>query len=151
MSSHEQRVILLAEDDPDDQMFARKALNDCQTTIRIEVVHDGEQLMQYLRREGPYSDDDTAPLPDVILLDLNMPRMNGREALHQIKRDAILKRIPVIVLTTSNASPDILDSYDRGTNAYIVKPLNYESMCAAMNAIGQFWFNTARLTSRDSR
>jgi CheY-like chemotaxis protein len=143
-------VILLAEDDPDDQMFARKAFGNFQATIRLEIVHDGEQLLQYLRRQGPYAHDDAAPTPDVILLDLNMPRMSGREALREIKQDAGLRRIPVVILTTSKAHLDIVDSYDNGTNAYVVKPINYKSMCNVMDAIGQFWFNTAKLATRDT-
>jgi CheY-like chemotaxis protein len=150
MNRSKQRVILLAEDDPDDQMFARKALCDGESSVRLEIVHDGEELLQYLRREGPYSREEVAPTPDVILLDLNMPRKSGREALLEIKRDPVLRRIPVVVLTTSNARLDIVESYDIGTNAYVVKPLSYESMRTAMNAIGQFWFNTAKLISRDT-
>ncbi|HET6566946.1 MAG TPA: response regulator [Rhodothermales bacterium] len=149
MTDQRQHVILLAEDDPDDQMFARKALGGLRDTVRLEIVYNGEQLLQYLRHEGPYAGEAVTPRPDVILLDLNMPRMSGREALRELKRDPAFRRIPVIVLTTSKAQLDIVDCYDIGSNAYVVKPLSYKQMCTAMDAIGQFWFNTAKLAPRD--
>lgn len=145
MAEQKPRVILLAEDDPDDQMFARKALGNSKDAVRLEIVYHGEQLLQYLRREGPYASEAVSPKPDVILLDLNMPRMSGREVLREIKRDPGFRRIPVIVLTTSKEQLDIVDSYSNGSNAYVVKPLSYSRMCVAMDAIGQFWFNTATL------
>ena len=139
-------VILLAEDDPDDQMFARRAVVLCHQYIRLHIVEDGEQLMLYLRRQGEYADAIAYPRPDLVLLDLNMPRKSGREALREIKSDPALRRIPVVVMTTSAAHLDITDAYDQGTNAYVVKPLEYERLCEAMKALGFFWFDTARLS-----
>jgi two-component system, response regulator len=139
-------VILLAEDDPDDQMFARRAVILCNQHIRLHIVEDGEELMLYLRRQGEYADPLSYPRPDLVLLDLNMPRKSGREALREIKSDPNLRRIPVVVMTTSSAHLDITDAYDRGTNAYVVKPLEYERLCDAIKALGLFWFETARLS-----
>lgn len=141
-------VVLLAEDDPDDQMFARRAIDRCNPAVQLEVVQDGEQLMQYLKRQGAYSGPEGAPRPDLVLLDLNMPRKSGREALREIKADPTFRRIPVVIMTTSAAHLDIADAYDHGTNAYVVKPLEYERLCAAMKALGIFWFGTARLSRR---
>lgn len=145
MDTPKKWVVLLAEDDPDDQMFARRAMDRCGQAIQLEVVQDGEQLMQYLKRQGTFADPEEAPRPDLVLLDLNMPRKSGREALREMKADPTLRRIPVVVMTTSAAHLDIADAYDQGTNAYVVKPLEYERLCAAMNALGVFWFGTAKL------
>ncbi len=137
--------ILLAEDDPDDRMFTRRALKGSRLANDISAVEDGEELMQYLRHEGPYSDPSTSPRPGLILLDLNMPRMDGREALKQIKSDADLRRIPVIVLTTSDAEQDILQSYDLGVNAFVTKPVTFEGLADAIKALGEFWFEIVKL------
>jgi len=101
--------------------------------------------MQYLRREGEYADPSSAPRPGLILLDLNMPRMDGREALKKIKSDAELRRIPVIVLTTSEAEQDILQSYDLGVNAFVTKPVTFDELASALQALGDFWFEIVKL------
>jgi CheY-like chemotaxis protein len=136
--------ILLAEDDPDDRMLTRRALVESRMETTIAAVTNGEELMEYLTREGAYGEAD-APRPDLILLDLNMPRMDGREALREIKSDADLRRIPVVVLTTSEAEQDILQSYDLGVNAFVTKPVSFDALAEAMQSLGEFWFDLVKL------
>ena len=138
-------VILLADDDPDDRMLTIRALRQNRLANEIKEVSDGEELMQYLRREGAYADPGAAPRPGAILLDLNMPRMDGREALQAIKQDPELRRIPVIVLTTSEAEQDILQSYDLGVNAFVTKPVTLEELVDAIRVLGDFWFQIVQL------
>jgi CheY-like chemotaxis protein len=138
-------TILLAEDDPDDRLLTRRALKKSRLANTIQAVEDGEELMDYLHREGEYSDPDDSPRPGLILLDLNMPRMDGREALKQIKSDPELRRIPVIVLTTSEAEHDILQSYDLGVNAFVTKPVTFDGLADAIQALGNFWFEIVKL------
>lgn len=137
--------ILLAEDDPDDRMLTRRALKKSRLANTIEAVEDGEELMDYLYRRGAYSDRDDTKRPGLILLDLNMPRMDGREALQRIKSDDDLRRIPVVVLTTSRAEQDIIESYDLGVNAYVTKPVTFEELVDAIQTIGEFWLEIVRL------
>ena len=146
--SNAQRIrILLAEDDPDDRLLTRRAIQKSRIANTISTVEDGEELMDYLRREGAYEDPDDAPRPGLILLDLNMPRMDGREALKKIKSDPELRRIPVIVLTTSEAEQDILQSYDLGVNAFVTKPVTFDGLADAIQALGDFWFEIVKLPS----
>jgi CheY-like chemotaxis protein len=147
MSSNQRIRILLAEDDPDDRLLTRRALEKSRIANSISTVEDGEELMQYLRHEGEYSDPEDAPRPGLILLDLNMPRMDGREALKKIKSDPDLRRIPVIVLTTSEAEQDILQSYDLGVNAFVTKPVTFDGLADAIQALGDFWFEIVKLPS----
>ncbi|MEX1056003.1 MAG: response regulator, partial [Rhodothermales bacterium] len=112
---------------------------------QLEMVEDGEELMQYLRREGEYIDPNVSPRPGIILLDLNMPRKDGREALKEIKSDPSLRRIPVIVLTTSEAEQDILRSYDLGVNAFVTKPVTFDGLATAIQRLGEFWFQIVKL------
>jgi two-component system, response regulator len=137
--------ILLAEDDPDDRLLTRRALEKSRLANTVDAVEDGEELMKYLRREEEYADPDAAPRPGLILLDLNMPRMDGREALKKIKSDAELRRIPVIVLTTSEAEQDILQSYDLGVNAFVTKPITFDGLARTVQALGDFWFEIVKL------
>jgi len=146
--SNDQRIrILLAEDDPDDRLLTRRALQKSRIANTISMVEDGEELMEYLRHEGEYTDPEDAPRPGLILLDLNMPRMDGREALKKIKSDPELRRIPVIVLTTSEAEQDILQSYDLGVNAFVTKPVTFDELADAIQALGDFWFEIVKLPS----
>lgn len=138
-------TILLAEDDPDDRLLTRRALKKSRLANTIQAVEDGEELMEYLHREGEYADPEDSPRPGLILLDLNMPRMDGREALKQIKSDPELRRIPVIVLTTSEAEHDILQSYDLGVNAFVTKPVTFDGLADAIQALGNFWFEIVKL------
>ena len=138
--------IVMAEDDPDDRMLTRRALKKSRLVNTFNTVEDGEELMDYLYQRGPYEKKE-APRPGLILLDLNMPRMDGREALQRIKSDSDLRRIPVIVLTTSEAEQDIVESYDLGVNAYVTKPVTFEGLVDAIQALGDFWFEIVKLPS----
>ncbi len=140
-------VILLAEDDPDDRMLTIRALKKNRLSNTIHTVENGEELMAYLRREGAYADPETSPRPGLILLDLNMPRKDGREALQEIKSDPRFRRIPVVVLTTSQAERDILQSYDLGVNAFVTKPVTFDGLVRSMEALDSFWFEIVRLPS----
>lgn len=139
--------IVMAEDDPDDRMLTRRALKKSRLVNTLDTVENGEELMDYLHQRGPYGGDNAPPRPGLILLDLNMPRMDGREALKRIKSDAQLRRIPVIVLTTSEAERDILESYDLGVNAYVTKPVTFEGLVDALQTLGNFWFEIVKLPS----
>lgn len=138
-------VILMAEDDPDDRMFSKDALEEANLPISLEVVEDGTELMDYLFNRGRYEDPHSCPLPGLILLDLNMPKKDGREALQEIKADPRLRHIPVIVLTTSRAEEDILKSYDLGVSGYITKPVTYQRLINIMRVIGEYWFEVVEL------
>ena len=121
-------TILIAEDDPDDRMLMREAFEESKLVCGLHFVEDGEELMDYLRRNGKYDDREKYRMPGLILLDLNMPRKDGREALKEIKSDPQLRRIPVTVLTTSKAEEDILRSYDLGVNCFITKPVTFAAL-----------------------
>jgi CheY-like chemotaxis protein len=138
-------TILLADDDPDDRMLARDALDESRLANDLHEVVDGEELLEYLRRQGRYADPATAPRPGLILLDLNMPRKDGREALREIKADPELRSIPVVVLTTSQAEEDIYRTYDLGVSSFITKPVSFEGLVAVMKALGRYWFEIVEL------
>lgn len=138
-------VILLADDDKDDCLFAKQALEESRLHNDLRIVSDGEQLLDYLRHRPPFEQEGAAPRPGLILLDLNMPRMDGREALREIKSDPNLRRIPVVVLTTSKAEEDVYRTYDLGVNSFISKPITFEGLVQVMKGIGQYWFELVRL------
>ncbi|HYE86241.1 MAG TPA: response regulator [Vicinamibacterales bacterium] len=138
-------VILMADDDPEDRMLARAALAESHLANELREVEDGEQLLHYLRREGKYSDPATSPTPGVILVDLNMPRVDGRTAIGQIKADPQLRHIPIVVLTTSAAETDIFRSYALGVSSYITKPVTFEGLVAVMASFGRYWFEIVEL------
>ena len=138
-------TILLADDDPDDRMLARDALDESRLANDLHEVVDGEELLEYLRRQGKYADPASAPRPGLILLDLNMPRKDGREALREIKADPELRSIPVVVLTTSQAEEDIYRTYDLGVSSFITKPVSFEGLVAVMKALGRYWFEIVEL------
>ncbi len=138
-------VIVIAEDDEEDRMLARDALAESRLANEIRFVNDGEELMDYLHRRGRYADPESAPWPGLILLDLNMPRKNGREALEEIKSDPKLRHIPVVVLTTSKAEADIYTSYDLGANSYIVKPVSFPGLVQVMMQLEKYWFEIVEL------
>lgn len=138
-------VILLADDDPDDRALTKRALQGSRMINSVQEVEDGEELMDYLRQRGAH---EGAPLPGLILLDLNMPRKDGREALEEIKRDPVLRRIPVVVLTTSEAEQDILQSYNLGVNAFITKPVTFDGLSRAVRVLTDFWFELVKLPPR---
>ena len=138
-------VILMAEDDPDDRMLTRDALEEAHLKNKLRFVEDGEELIDYLKQRGKYARPEEAPRPGLILLDLNMPRKDGREALHEIKQDDDLRTIPVVVLTTSQAEEDILHSYDLGVSGYVTKPVTFEGLVNVMKVIGKYWFEIVEL------
>ncbi len=139
---HRPIEILLVEDSPADILITREAFEEARLMNAIHVVEDGVQALEFLRREGRYA---SAPRPDLILLDLNLPRKNGREVLAEIKADESFKIIPVIVLTTSNSSEDILQAYDLHANCYVVKPVGFENFLKAVQSIRNFWFSVVAL------
>ena len=135
----------MAEDDSDDRLLIKDAMAECRWDGDLRFVEDGEELLDYLSHRGRYSPPADAPWPGLILLDLNMPRKDGREALRDIKADAELRCIPVVVLTTSKAGTDIGRVYDLGANSFITKPIQFEALVNVMRALGQYWFNTVEL------
>lgn len=137
--------ILIADDDQDDCLMTREAFQECRVSNPLHFVHDGEALLDYLQRRPPYNDDELYPLPGLILLDLNMPRMDGREALQAIKSDAQLRGIPVVILTTSSAEEDILCSYDMGGNSFITKPVTYTGLLEVVKTLGRYWLEIVEL------
>jgi CheY-like chemotaxis protein len=137
--------VLLAEDDPDDRYLISEALDESRLNIHLYIVEDGDELLDYLYRRDKYADETQWPTPGLILLDLNMPRKDGREALVEIKADPRLKRIPVVVLTTSRAEEDIARTYDTGISGYIQKPVSFTGLLEVMNAIGLYWLQVAKL------
>lgn len=138
-------TILLADDDADDRLMAGEALAESRLANDLRYVEDGEELMDYLYGRGKYATPGAAPRPGLILLDLNMPRKDGREALTEIKADPMLRMIPVIVLTTSQAEEDIYRTYDLGVNSFITKPVVFESFVNVMKALGKYWFEIVEL------
>jgi len=141
-------IILMADDDEDDRMMAQDAFKEAKLANSIRFVEDGEELMDYLRRKGKYAHPADAPRPGIILLDLNMPKKDGREALKEIKSDPSLRRIPVVVMTTSKAEEDVLRSYDCGVNSFIIKPVSFASLVDIMKALGRYWFDIVELTGQ---
>jgi CheY-like chemotaxis protein len=138
-------TILLADDDPDDRMLATDALKESRLANDVRTVADGEELLDYLHRRGAWSAPGAAPRPGLILLDLNMPRKDGREALQEIKADPELRRIPVVVLTTSKAEEDLLGTYNLGVNSFIVKPVSFDGLVDVMKGLGRYWFEIVHL------
>lgn len=138
-------VILMAEDDADDRLLAQDALAESQLPAELLFADNGEELLDYLFLRGKFSDPATARRPGLILLDLNMPRMDGREVLQKIKSEPSLRRIPVVVLTTSRADTDIERVYDLGANSFITKPVRFEALVNVMKALRSYWFETVEL------
>jgi CheY-like chemotaxis protein len=133
-------IILYAEDDPEDRMLVEDAMEESRLANEMHFVEDGEELMEYLHRKGKYTDLRDMPLPGLILLDLNMPRKDGREALEEIKADPDLRRIPIVVLTTSKAEEDILSTYDLGVSGFVIKPVTFESLVSLLKTVSKYWF-----------
>lgn len=133
-------IILYAEDDPEDRMLVEDAMEESRLANELHFVEDGEELMDYLHRRGKYTELSKVHLPGLILLDLNMPKKDGREALEEIKADPNLRRIPIVVLTTSKTEEDILRTYDLGVNGFIIKPVTFESLVSIMKTVSKYWF-----------
>jgi two-component system, chemotaxis family, response regulator Rcp1 len=136
--------ILLVEDNPGDIRLTKEALCEAKVSNNLNVVYDGVEALRFLKREGEYSN---APRPDIIFLDLNLPKMDGREVLAVIKDDSTLRRIPVVVLTTSNAEQDIIKSYDLHANCYINKPVDLDQFIKIVTSIENFWLTVVKLPS----
>jgi len=137
--------VLLVEDDPGDVLMTREAFEDYKVTNNLWVVPDGVSALEFLRKQGEHAD---APTPDLVLLDLNLPRMDGREVLAELKADEVLRRIPVVVLTTSEAEEDVLRSYSLHANAYVTKPVDFERFIDVVRAIDDFFVSVVRLPGR---
>jgi CheY-like chemotaxis protein len=137
--------ILVADDDSDDRMLLKEAFEENRIINTVEFVEDGEQLMAYLRREGAYAHLAGRPYPGLVLLDLNMPKRDGREALADMKADAALRRIPVVVLTTSEADEDILRTYGLGVSSFITKPVTFEGLVDITRVLARYWTEIVEL------
>jgi CheY-like chemotaxis protein len=138
-------IVLLAEDDPGDQELTRRALQEDVLRTTLYVVSDGEEAMDFLLRRGDYDDPAAAPRPDLLLLDLNMPKLDGRQVLQQIRKDEGLRRLPVVVLTTSKQEEDIIRSYDVGCNSFITKPVDIGAFMRTVREMGSYWFELVTL------
>jgi CheY-like chemotaxis protein len=138
-------VILMADDDADDRFLAQDAFKEARLMNELRFVQNGEELLDYLKCRGAYADPNSAPRPGLILLDLNMPRMDGREALQLIKQDIGLRSIPIVVLTTSQSEMDIIRSYDFGVAGYITKPVSFDGLVEVMRMLGRYWFELVEL------
>lgn len=138
-------VILMADDDPDDREMTREAFAESRLANDLRFVEDGEELLDYLYRRGAYTDPANAPLPSILLLDLNMPRRDGREALEIIKNDPAFRSLRVIILTTSQAEEDILRSYNLSATSYITKPVTFDALVEVVAALGRYWLEIVEL------
>ncbi len=143
-------TILLADDDPDDRKLTQDAFAENRLANLLHWVEDGEELLDYLHRRGQYTNLRGEALPGLILLDLNMPRKDGREALKEIKADPELRRIPVVVLTTSKAEEDIVRTYDLGVNSYVTKPVTFKSLVELVKVLGNYWFEVVELPPEEA-
>jgi CheY-like chemotaxis protein len=144
-------TILLADDDEEDRMLACDALMESRLSNVVNCVEDGEELMDYLYHRGKYSPPAAAPRPGLILLDLNMPRKDGREALREIKADPQLRLIPIVVMTTSKAEEDIYQSYDSGASSFISKAVTFEGLVQVMKGLGRYWFEIVDLPGSEDK
>jgi two-component system response regulator len=149
MSDRKPITILLADDDPDDRQLTKEAFEENHLANDLRFVEDGEELLDYLHQRGKYSAPGAAPTPGLILLDLNMPRKDGREALREIKSDPRLKNIRVIVMTTSKAEEDVIRSYDLSAASYITKPVTFERLVEVIRALGKYWLEIVELPPCD--
>src|SRR5262245_58414702 len=144
-------VILFADDDPDDRMLVCDAFEESHLNCDLRCVEDGEELIDYLRRRGKYTSAQAAPRPALVLLDLNMPRKDGREVIREIKADPALRLIPIVVLTTTQAEEDIWRAYDLGVNSFIIKPVGFETLVEVVSTLGKYWFDTVELPGSRGR
>ncbi len=147
MADEEKRLvtILMADDDEDDRLLTREAMAEGRVLNRLEFVENGAELMEYLVGTGKYTDRNEFPMPGLILLDLNMPKMDGREALAEMKKHPALRRIPVVILTTSKAEEDMLKGYDLGAASYITKPVTFDALVDLMKTLGKYWVEIVEL------
>src|SRR6476659_8369199 len=145
MTSPRPITILMADDDPDDRQLTKEAFEEAKLANDLRFVEDGVELLDYLHRRGKYADPASSPKPGLILLDLNMPRKDGREALEEIKRDPRLRAIRVVILTTSKAEEDILRTYNLSAASYITKPVTFESLVDVVRTLGKYWLEIVEL------
>jgi two-component system response regulator len=143
-------TILLADDDEDDRLLTRTALEEARVSNDLRMVEDGVELLDYLKRRGRYAEVEDWCLPGLILLDLNMPRLSGQEALAEIREDPALRLIPVVALTTSNAEADIARVYELGANSYITKPVGFDGLLEVMKVLGRYWLEIVELPPQPS-
>src|SRR6185295_3673185 len=151
MSSNSQNIILMADDDADDRLLVKDALAECQIAGRLHFVEDGEELMDYLLRQGKYSPPDAAPRPGLVLLDLNMPRKDGREALREIRAHPELRRLPVVAFTTSKSDTDVSVIYDLGANSFVSKPVAFAALVSVLRELTRYWFGIVELPEARSK
>ncbi|QKZ14659.1 response regulator [Spirosoma sp. KUDC1026] len=137
-------TILIADDDIDDRLFMEQALRQCGYTQQIRFVEDGEYLMDYLYRKGEFNEAN-APWPKLLILDLNMPRKNGFQVLREIKDDPALRRLPVVVMTTSSADDDVIRTYNLGVNSFVIKPFNFNRLVEIVSSLKTYWIDTVKL------
>lgn len=137
--------VLIADDDPEDIILMSRALTEASDDVEIFSVGDGEEMLKYLRGEDGYANREEYPMPDIVLLDLNMPRMDGHTALREVRRDAALRSLPIVVLSTSTQQRDIQASYEAGANSYVSKPPAFDQMVCAARQLREYWFNIAKL------
>jgi CheY-like chemotaxis protein len=147
MKPNRNYLILMADDDADDQLLVQDAFTECGRPNCVKFVGDGEELVDYLLRRGRYGKPADAPRPDLVLLDLNMPRKDGREALREIRAQAELKRVPVVVFTTSRADTDIERVYELGANSFVTKPTEFTALVRTVTELTDYWFKTVELPS----
>lgn len=138
-------VVLMAEDDADDRLLAQDAFTECQLPHELLFVENGEELLDYLHRRGVYVEKSRSPRPTLILLDLNMPKKDGREALREIRGDPNLRRIPIVVFTTSSADADVECVYELGANSCITKPASFDALVEVMRVLSRYWFSVVDL------
>jgi len=148
MSNSKPITILMADDDADDRLLFEEAVEEAQLVNNVEFAVDGIDLLDRLRSKGKYVDKTKNDLPDLILLDLNMPRMDGREALEEIRKDADIKGIPVVIMTTSEAEEDIIKTYDLGASGYITKPVTFDGLIETIQVVTDYWVNIVKLPKR---
>ncbi len=141
-------TVLVADDDVDDQLLIKEAMEEVRPSTQVDFVEDGVALLEYLRREGRYAGLIDCPLPRLLLLDLNMPLKDGREALFEIKSDPSFWRIPIVILSTSNADQDIRRAYQLGANSFVTKPSSFERLVAVVKALDAYWFEIVALPGR---
>jgi two-component system response regulator len=142
-------TILMADDDPEDRMMTQEAFEESRLANDLRFVENGVELMDYLHRRGKYADPASSPRPGLILLDLNMPKKDGREALQEIKNDPKLKNIRVVVMTTSKAEEDILRTYDLGAASYVTKPVTFSALVDVIQTLGKYWLEIVELPVDD--
>lgn len=142
-------TILMADDDPDDRQLTSEAFEESRLANDLRFVENGVELMDYLHRRGKFSDPATSPRPGLILLDLNMPKKDGRECLQEIKSDPRLKNIRVVVMTTSKAEEDILRTYDLGASSYVTKPVTFDGLVDVIQTLGKYWLEIVELPADD--